>query len=188
MALPDKPTQYPSPQLAEAVSRARRDPSAFRPIYDAYFRRVYHYCLRRVRRAQDAQDLTSVVFVRALAGLSSYRGGSFAAWLFAIAHNVVANHIRDRRETVALDAVEDVVSAHDDSLERIVDDEERIRLEHLIVRLDEDERELLVLRITAGLTAREVGEIVGKSEGAVRVAIHRIVAKLRDAWNEESAR
>ena len=73
------------------LAQARADPARFAPLYERYFARVYHYCLRRVHRPEDAEDLAGLVFIRALAGLREYRGGSFAAWLFRIAHNAAAN-------------------------------------------------------------------------------------------------
>lgn len=69
-------------EVAQTVERARANPAAFEPLYAEYFPRIYRYCLRRVSCPQEAEDLTSLVFTRALANLSNYRGGSFVAWLF----------------------------------------------------------------------------------------------------------
>jgi len=63
-------------EVTQAIEQALTDPAAFKPIYEEYFPRVYRYCLRRVGRPQEAEDLTSVTFTRALVGLASYRGGS----------------------------------------------------------------------------------------------------------------
>src|SRR4051794_13309049 len=74
-------------------------------LYEKYVERIYNYCLRRVGQTQEAEDLASVIFTRAWAGLSTYRGGSEAAWLFKIAHNTVANHLRARKPQVSLDVL-----------------------------------------------------------------------------------
>jgi RNA polymerase sigma-70 factor (ECF subfamily) len=181
--------EYPN-QVTQAVERIRTDPTAFRPVYEEYFPRIYRYCLRRVSCPQEAEDLTSQIFTRALANLSSYRGGSMPAWLFRIAHNVVANHLRDRRVTIPLEELEEAesVAEGDGALGRVMDDEERLLAARLIEQLPDEQRELLALRIAGGLSAKEVGQVIGKSEGAVRVAIHRIVQQLRMAWTLEETR
>src|SRR5258708_4377090 len=84
------------------MAQARQDVAAFAPLYERYFHRIYAYCRRRVDSPSDAEDLTSLVFTRALVAVRDYRGGSVAAWLFRIAHNTVANHLRDYRPHLTL--------------------------------------------------------------------------------------
>jgi RNA polymerase sigma-70 factor (ECF subfamily) len=172
---------------ARILARAREAPADFAPLYERYFPRIYAYCLRRVGTAEEAEDLTSAVFTRALTGLGGYRGGSVAAWLFRIAHNAVANHHRDRRPPLPLDPAA-VAGAQlsgasgDPTLERLVRDEEHERIARLIAALPDEQRELLALKVAGGLSAREIGAVLGKSEGAVRVALHRVVRGLRAAY------
>ncbi len=170
-------------QMVHAVARATSNPAAFKPIYDEFFPRIYRYCLRRIGSAQEAEDMTSLVFTRALAGLASYRGGSFAAWLFRIAHNVVVNHLRSRKFTLTLEEANQQ-PRRDEMLDHLVEAEEEQELSRLISELPDDSRELLTLRLAGGLSAKEIGQVVGKSEGAVRVAIHRTIQQLRAATKE----
>ncbi len=174
-------------ELTQTIERARADPAAFRPVYEAYFPRIYRYCLRRVGCPQEAEDLASQVFTSALAALADYRGGSLAAWLFRIAHNAVANHLRGRRVTVPLEGI-DRPDEGDEMVERLVDLEERQCVERLIAALPDDQRELLALRVAGGLSAKDIAQVMNKSEGAVRVAIHRIVQQLRLSFAREEAR
>lgn len=176
---------------ARVLAQARESPAAFAPLYERYFPRIYAYCLRRVGRPEEAEDLASVVFTRALGGLGGYRGGSVAAWLFRIAHNAVANHLRGRRPQVSLDAagtaLADTLAAEDDQpLQRVVDAEERAQLARLIDALPEQQREILALTVAGGLSAREVGAVLGKSEGAVWTALHRATQRLRAAHRRAS--
>lgn len=172
-------------EMVQAVARASASPAQFKPIYDEYFPRIYRYCLRRARSPEDAEDLASLIFSRALAGLEGYRGGSFAAWLFRIAHNSVANYWRDHRGTVALEQVESVAT-EDGTLGHMIEVEERQQIARLIAALPEEHRELLALRMAGGLSAKEIGQVIGKSEGAVRVAIHRTIQQLRSALQEKN--
>ena len=167
------------PEEIALLEQARSDPSCFAPVYERYFPRIYRYCLCRVGRPDVAEDLTSVIFTKALLGLRDYRGGSVAAWLFRIAHNVVANHLRDRRPMLSLDqALDDPADAADPDA-HLIAEEEYARISGLIAALHDEQRELLALRIAGGLSAKEIGAVVGKSEGAVRIALHRLIAGLR---------
>ncbi len=170
-------------QMIQAVARAASNPAAFKPIYDEFFPRIYRYCLRRIGSVDEAEDITSLVFTRALVGLASYRGGSFAAWLFRIAHNVVVNYLRSRKTTVTLEEA-DHQSSRDDVLDHLLEAEKEQQIIRLVAGLPDEQRELLMLRMGAGLSAREIGQVVGKSEGAVRVAIHRTIQQLRAAAKE----
>jgi RNA polymerase sigma-70 factor (ECF subfamily) len=179
------------PEEVRILEWARTEPARFAALYERYFPRVYGYCLRRTGQVEEAEDLTSLVFTRALAALQTYRGGSVAAWLFRIAHNAVANHLRgrSRKPYVPLDALTGVAEGSfatmiGDPLDQVVQAEEHRRIAHLISALPEEQRDLLALRIAAGLSAKEVGEVLGKSEGSVRVALHRVLQVLRKRYHE----
>jgi RNA polymerase sigma-70 factor, ECF subfamily len=166
------------------MQMAQRNHLLFAPIYEYYFDRVYAYCLRRTNGVQEAEDLCSLVFSRALAGLESYRGGVVAAWLFQIAHNTVIKHYRARRTVTALDEIEELEAESD--LERVDDVELWRTLSQLVATLPDDQRELLALMLDAELSSQEVGEIVGKSAGAVRVQFHRLLKQLRERYAQIS--
>lgn len=175
-----------SDEEARVVAATRDDPAAFAPLYERYFPCVYAYCLRRVGSSEEAEDLTSLVFTRAFTSVGQFRGGSVAAWLFRIAHNAVANHQRDRRPQLSLDAAPlgtTPIAPDEPLLDGLVRAEERERVARLLAALPDDQRELLALRIVGELSAKEIGMVLGKSEGAVRVALHRVVRTLRDAYH-----
>ncbi len=176
---------------ARILERARTNPAEFAPIYERYFSLIYKYCWRRTGQTEEAEDLTSLVFTRALGGLANYRGGSVAAWLFQIAHNAVANHLRNRKPQTPFEFEAENESGFrewgrstETALEQLVWAEERERVARLIAALSEEQRELLALKIHGELSAKEIGLVVGKSEGAVRVALHRIVQQLRSSYRQ----
>ncbi len=175
-----------------AVQRAKSNNADFGLLYRHYFPRIYNYCLRRVGDRDSAEDLCSTVFTRTLSNLHTYKSGSFAAWIFSIAHNVVANFLRDRRPQLSIEEesnlkVRQLADPGEDTLDRIVRVEEVDTVARLIARLPEDQRELLTLRIAGELSAKEIGAVLGKSEGAVRTALHRIVQQLRTAYQQGQA-
>jgi RNA polymerase sigma-70 factor (ECF subfamily) len=163
---------------AQLMRLAQNNPVLFAPLYERYVDRVYAYCRRRAANTQDAEDLCSLVFARALAGLHTYEGGNVAAWLFRIAHNVVVNHYRQQRSFVPLD---DDFSVPDDfSYDNVERAEDGRILAGLISRLPDDQRNLLSLAVDAGLTSQQIGALIGKNAGTVRVQLHRIFKSLRE--------
>jgi len=169
---------------ASLVRAAQWDPAAFAPLYRRYVTPVYRYLYSRVGHAAQAEDLTAQVFTEALEGLHGYREeGNFAGWLFTIARHKVTDHYRRQRAQVPLNEALDS-SARDDPLTHVVQDERLQRLAALVTPLDEDQQELLRLRFAAGLTYAEIGRLLGRSEAAVKMAVHRLLRRLEAAWEE----
>ena len=167
------------------MQAARADLARFAPLYDRYMPRIYHYCLRRVESEEAAEDLTSTIFTRALKGIQDYRDGSVAAWLFRIAHNAVANHYRARRPQRSFEREDiDLPAETDEPLDILLQAEQQRHILELVKTLPDEQQELLTLKIAGGLTAEEVGAVLGKSAGAVRVELHRIINRLRKQYAE----
>jgi RNA polymerase sigma-70 factor, ECF subfamily len=162
------------------MQAARADLNRFAPLYEHYFPRIYRYCLRRVESEEAAEDLTSIIFTRVLSNISEYRDGSVAAWMFRIAHNAVANHYRGRRSQVSFERGEiDLPSEMGEPIEDLMQAEQQQAIQTLVKQLPHEQQDMLALKIAGGLTAEEVGQVVGKSAGAVRVELHRIIKRLR---------
>lgn len=168
---------------AALVAQAKcGDAQAFALLYHRYVERVYDFCAHRLSSTEAAEDATQTVFLRAVTSLSQCREEAlFAGWLFAIARNVVNDSYRSRR--IAEQPLPDIFEVEDpsDSLE-----DQALRSEwnrELSAMRDEcltgSERELLDLRLQ-GLTDKEIAVALGRSHGAIRVAQHRMVHKLRD--------
>ena len=166
---------------AQLVTLARQDRSAFAALYWRYLLRIYRYIYRRLGNRQDAEDLTASVFTQALESLEDYREqGSFAAWLFTIAHHRVADHYRQQRERISLEKVAPALS--DSGRGPEAQALRRDRLERVARALDElapDRQEALALRFFGGLSNKEVAQVMGKSEAAVKMLIYRAIRQLR---------
>ena len=178
----------------EAMVRDARagDSRALGQLYDTYRDRVARFATGRIGDAEKAEDVTSETFEAVCRNLGSYRAGTdFEAWLFTIAHRRVADHFRrrSRRREVALDEAVDpagrgarhVLPAVAGPEEAVLAAERRAEVAGAFRRLQADQQEVLALRVLGGLSAAQVGAVLGKSEGAVRVAQHRALASLREA-------
>ncbi len=168
-----KAQQEPDERLL--IEAAQQDPSRFARLYEANFERVYAFIARRVGDRSTAQDLTADVFHRALANLARFewRGAPFAAWLFRIAANAIADHAqRLAREQNVPAATE----PEGTSMEEI---EHRARLFRLVTLLPEDQRRVIGLRFAQGRSIRDIARELGRSEGAIKQLQFRGLQALR---------
>ncbi len=173
------------------VQRAREDPEAFGLLYERYVKKIYNYVFYRVGNHHDAEDLTAKTFYKALDNIDRYVswGVPFSAWLYRIAHNLVANWHRDRsrRKVTSLDGLV-VAGELGDSPERAVESgEEREELLKVIRRLSADRQQLLILKFVEGMTNAQIGQIMGRSEGAIKSLYHRTLIALRSEFKKRRA-
>jgi RNA polymerase sigma-70 factor (ECF subfamily) len=164
------------------------DEDALGELYDEYAPLIYAYLYRRVQDAQLAEDLTSEVFVRMLQAIQARQSWhtSFRGWLYRVAHNLVVDHYR-RQPPVPMLALDERLVADQDDPESAV--AERLSHRHLrsaISRLTPDQQQVLALRFGEQLTARDVGEVMGKSVSAVEALQHRGLAALRRSLQKGS--
>jgi RNA polymerase sigma-70 factor (ECF subfamily) len=172
-----------------AVRAAQNDRAAFAVLYRRYLDRVYGYAFYQLGDHHDAEDATERIFLAALAALAEFRdtGSTFRAWLFRIAHNTIANahRTRARRPTVALPEAWDRPAPDADPARLVGRGEELREVLALIDQLPDDRRQVILLRFVDELTAREIGVVLERSEGAVRVLLHRALRELAARLAEE---
>lgn len=160
------------------VEAAQKDPARFAGVYEATFDRVYAYVVARVADRDEAEDITSEVFHKALANLGNFewRGIPVVAWLFRIASNAIA----DRRKRAGRDqgdpAVPPEASSEAADLETA---EHRAALYRLVSELPKDQRRVIVLRFAEEKSIREIASAIGRSEGAVKQLQLRAIQTLR---------
>jgi RNA polymerase sigma-70 factor, ECF subfamily len=164
---------------AALVDRARHDRQAFAPLYRRYADPVYRYCYRCLGSKEAAEDAAAQIFTQAIAALPRYRDGSFRSWLFTIAHNVIVSTRRANRFHWSLADIVLWPSSEPSPEDLAIDGAEREALRAMLNRLSTDQRELLELRL-AGLNDAEIARVVGRSHGAVRIAQHRAIVRLRE--------
>jgi RNA polymerase sigma-70 factor (ECF subfamily) len=160
------------------IEAAQSDPSRFGELYEENFARVYAFIARRVRNRQEAQDLTSQVFARALANLHKFewQGKPFAAWLYRMAANAIADHYHAQSRELQWQQQE----ITEDEIEIA---EKRALLSRCIDRLPLEQRRVLILRFFEERSIRDTAQQLQKSEGAIKQLQWRALQKLRTELN-----
>lgn len=169
---------------SELVEQAKTDPDAFGILYERYVNKIYNYIYYRTGNQQDAEDLTAKVFHKALDHIGNYRdkGHPFSAWLYRIAHNLVANWHRDqnKRQTVPVEDLNLISDKQDNPFHSTVKNEETALLLHAINQLPPVRQQLLILKFIDGASNAEIGRILSRSEGAVKSLYHRTLVSLKE--------
>lgn len=166
---------------ALAIAAGRGDAEAVGRLYDALVEPIYRYVAVRVRRREDAEDLTQVVFERLVTSLPRYRdrGRPFEAWAFRIARNAVIDHVRRERSHEPLDG-DRLVGQGDGGPEALSLRGEQMReLRAALENLTAEQQEAIALRFAAGLSAEEAAQVMGRQAGTVRGLTFRAIASLR---------
>lgn len=166
---------------AELIALAKGgEAEAFGELYRRYLDPIYRYVQVRVSDDSLAEDLSEMVFLRAFETLGSYRerGHPFSAFLYRVARNLVVDHYR-RREELSLEHAPEQAGPMDVAGE--VARREQLRsVQAALAKLPEDHQEVIRLRVVLGLPTAEAATWMGRSEGAVRVLLHRALKSLRE--------
>jgi len=160
------------------------DQEAFGVLYERNVGRIYNYIYYRTGNQFDAEDLTARVFHRAMRHICNYqdRGLPFSAWLYRIAHNLVANWHRDnsRKKEISLDESFAIKHRDDHPESALLKNEDQENLLTLIRTLPHDRQQLLILKFVEHLPNAEIGQIMGRTEGAIKSLYHRTLLALRE--------
>jgi RNA polymerase sigma-70 factor (ECF subfamily) len=167
------------------IEAAQRDPRCFADLYEANFERVYAFVSRRVHRRADAEDVTAEVFQQALASLQKFqwRGVPFAAWLYRIAANAIADRWQSasrEQGTVAADDPPDAQAQMDaEAIDR------RAQLYRLVNTLPAEQRRVIEMRFAEEKSIREIAGALKRSQGAVKQLQFRAIKNLRAHLDEK---
>lgn len=181
----------------ELIECSKKDPEHFAPLYHKYFPEVYRFVHRRAPSNDEAEDITSQTFLKALSGLRDYedRGLPFAAWLFRIARNEIRLFYRKRSRSRVVHIekekmaglVGDLLEEEEEALHAKKKEEELLRdAMGAIKELGENEIELLELRYFEMRSFKELAQILGIEENNAKVRNHRILKKLKEQLQKKA--
>jgi RNA polymerase sigma-70 factor (ECF subfamily) len=178
----------PKTQENQVLDRAiQGDEEAFSILYQENIKKIYNYIYYRTGNVSDAEDLTARVFQRALKHITRYKKTNvpFSAWLYRIAHNLVANWHRDnqRKKEVPIEDHITLRSRQDIPDHAIEKKQEVESLLSAVHKLPSDRQMVVILKYVEDLSNKEIGQIMGKSEGAIKSLYHRTLIDLRDYFD-----
>ena len=181
-ALPDQ-NRYAELDEVALVELAKSDAEAFGALYERHVDRIYNYVYYRIGNSSDAEDLTARTFYQALDNIDRYvdKGLPFIAWLYRIAHNLVANYHRSRSHW-KLTPLEDLELAHGpaDNPDRAAEANEKHRALWLAIgRQTEERQRLLILKFADRLSNEEIGRLMGRTESSIKSLYFRTLRALR---------
>jgi RNA polymerase sigma-70 factor, ECF subfamily len=159
---------------------AEGDLKKFGALYDFYAEKIYRFVYFRVRHKETCQDLVSQTFFKALEGIRSFEAtkGNFSSWLYRIARNNIIDHWRARKVHLDIDNLWDLRG--DANLEEDAQIKEKIeKVKECLAKLEGFQREIIVMKIWDGLSHKEISQILGKSEGNIKMTFSRAMGKLR---------
>jgi RNA polymerase sigma-70 factor (ECF subfamily) len=172
------------------LERARKyDLEALGEIHDGYSEKIYYYIYRYLGEARLAEDLTAEVFLKLLEAIKASKGPRthLSAWLYRVAHNLVVDHFR-RPQGESLPLEEELVAAPENVTVAVEKKLAQQQLRAAISHLTSDQQQVIVLKFVEGLSNAEVGQVLGKTEGAVKSLQHRALAALQRIMEREEAR
>lgn len=168
------------PQLI--IDSLAGDAQAFAKLYETYLPKIYRYHYYRTFRKETAEDLTSQTFLRALEHLGTYKPtkGSFSAWLYRIARNLLIDQVRAERPTIDIEELTDTLTTSQ-ALETTLETKDQLeRIKKYIESLSKDQREVVLLRLWDERSYAEIAEITQKSEAACKMLLSRTLKTLRE--------
>jgi RNA polymerase sigma-70 factor (ECF subfamily) len=179
--------EYNEEEILKQASLGDKD--AFGQLYERYAERIFNYVYYRTGNVHEAEDLTARVFQRAMNHIINYtdRGVPFSAWLYRIAHNLVANWHRDRsrKQEIPLDDLPILPTKGEHPEKNLVRSQEQEALLRMIRTLPSERQTLLILKFVEDMSNAEIGKIMGRSEGAVKSLYHRTLLALRDQLEDQ---
>lgn len=152
----------------------------FAEIYDLYIKKIYSFIYYRTGHKETAEDITSLVFMKSMDKIGSFNSGqgNFSSWLYRIAKNSVIDHYRTKKDTANIDDILDL--GQSDNFNNKLDTSLKLEeVKKYLQKFSKEQREIIIMRVWDELSYKEIAEITGKSEGAIKMIVSRIMGSIR---------
>lgn len=172
----------------DLIRSAKEDPAMFSQLYKKYHEQIFLFVVRRVESNDDAADITSQVFLKAMLNLKKYepKGIPFGAWLYRIARNEIYDRSAKNKVSMVLTIEKDGIQKMILEMQEESNSEEKYSsLQNALSTLNDEELELIELRYFEKRSFKEVGEIVNITENNAKVKTYRIIEKLKKNYRHE---
>ena len=160
---------------------AQGDLDQLRHLFDRYHLRIYNFFQKMVRNQAASEDLTQDVFAKVIKYRHSYKQGNFASWIFTIARNIFSTYYQKQKKERS-HMINDDVTGSGEVLITESNEEELNHLQRALLKLSNSDRELIVMHRFQEIKYEQIAEIIGSSEGAVKVKVHRALKKLKQVY------
>lgn len=150
-------------------------------LFDRYHVRIYNFFQKMTHNKMVSEDLTQEVFIKILKYRASYNNGNFASWLYTVARNIFSSYYQKQKKERSNIIEDDFLNSE----EKLFIDSNKEDLEHLqrsLLKLNEKDRELIVMHKLQEIQYEQIAQIVGSSENAVKVKTHRALKKLKEIY------
>ena len=176
-----------SEELAQIIAGCKKsETDSFSRLIDMYSRQCYGYFYRLTGNRDVSDELLSRLFVKLVEKIRSFRGGSFEAWLFKVASNIFHDHLRDKQRQKKLLQAQKEQLREQIEQPKAFDDNKIDRLQAQLEKLDEETREIIMLRFYSQLSFKEIAQMRSEPIGTTLSKMHRALKKLRELMGHES--
>jgi RNA polymerase sigma-70 factor (ECF subfamily) len=163
------------------VKAAQKDTQAFEKIYDKYYEPIFRYIYQRVSGKDEANDITSKTFLKAMTNINSFelKGFPFSSWLYRIASNELNNYYRENKESPTLNVNHDSLTLLSDDVKHEAKEINSDVLLKVLSDLSEGDLPFIEMKYLEQRSFKEIGEILGITENNAKVKTHRIIKKIK---------
>ena len=151
-------------------------------LFDRYHLRIFNFFNKMVRNKAVSEDLTQDVFLKIMKYRTSYKSGNFASWIYTVARNIFSTYYQKTKKERTSDIDENTISIEETTFEKSSREDEINHLQKSLLKLNNSDRELIIMHRYQEIKYEQIAEIIGSSEGAVKVKVHRALKKLKEIY------
>jgi len=150
-------------------------------LFDRYHLRIFNFFNKMIHNKDVSEDLTQDVFYKVMKYRTSYKNGNFTSWIYTVARNIFSSYYQKQKKQSASTLDEKFIKS-DEKLDSDTNEDEINHLQRALLKLNHTDRELIIMNRYQEIKYAEMAEIIGSSEGAIKVRVHRALKKLKEIY------